>query len=412
MKYRSISQTAVACLLLALAACGGGDGGVPGLDGGSSGSSGGGGSNNGSCTQLTLGDLAPDQTPGWYVAEVKNSDLANTYLRIELDPKNSYTFKSGTANLGAAPNDNYSTCTNCVLMFEQGAADQEAKVFFQKGGSMSLDTVSNPPNGASKGSISGVDLAEVTIDAKTGASTLVTGGSCYSVASLSWDTTASTDTTCDTANDCGDPETQVCDPSTAKCAPSECDGTSAHACSGSKVCIAQSESSSAGACYDNCTPFGSTACATGTECVTLTYDQASGVCYKKGTAAEGEACKTSLVNTNCAAGLRCVKEMSGTFCRKACDFLNGKNGCPTGQACVPGSYCSSDSVDPANIGDDCGTDVDEGSPCALSSGVATGVCASNGSAYKCSKICRMSLTTDCTDPQVCMDYFGSLGICN
>jgi hypothetical protein len=88
-------------------------------------------------------------------------------------------FPSGTIDLAAKGNDNYSTCTTCVSIYQdQPDGSPAGKIFFQSAGSLTLDPT--PPLGDPEVafSLNAVQLVEVTID-ENFVSTPVPGGDCY-----------------------------------------------------------------------------------------------------------------------------------------------------------------------------------------------------------------------------------------
>ena len=93
---------------------------------------------------------------------------------------------AGTYDLGAAPDDNYSTCARCLLAFEDvnGAAPTP---FFPSKGLLHVTLADAAFSGASTGTFEDVELAEVTLESTV--TTRVPGGRCLSL-SGGWDSTA------------------------------------------------------------------------------------------------------------------------------------------------------------------------------------------------------------------------------
>ena len=116
-------------------------------------------------------------------------------LRITFheDKDGRFGFLPGTYDLGAYPNTNYSSCIECVLLFqdyvEYADPDENSpkgyykKTFFQKSGTLDIDE-DLYQNIA--GTIS-AKFVEVTIDPDTDVSTVVDGGECYEIESGSFD---------------------------------------------------------------------------------------------------------------------------------------------------------------------------------------------------------------------------------
>ncbi len=150
----------------------------------SSGSTGGAGGGSG-CTELTLddfmlfqaGEIGATFTPQLGAAD---PDLAELQF---------FSDDTGSIDLSVAPNDNYATCNECALVFEDATMSGVAKTYFQVSGQLSLDATSQPTAGLVSGSITDVKLVEVTIDPMTFESTPVPGGGCLHIAAKSFDVT-------------------------------------------------------------------------------------------------------------------------------------------------------------------------------------------------------------------------------
>lgn len=398
---------------LALAACG-----SKAADedpaGGSGGSSGQGGGAPGDCVAISAPAFKNAQLSGWLEADIV-SERVNGTLRIELNERPGHPMVPGSFDLSKAPDDDYSTCSHCVVMFRGGKDEESAiETAFQASGTMVIAQVKSPPGKVSKGSLQQVRFVETKLDPVTSESTPVAGGECYFLSAASWDTTVAPGTACESADDCGDPASAICEPATRKCAAAQCDAKGLE-CGAGQMCLAQAEDTAIGACYSSCKPFASPACEGDSECVVITFDQEKGICLPRGTAKEGEACAASDVSTNCAQGLVCAAESAGTLCRQQCDFLAAQPSCPGTQVCMVGSSCSNAPVDPAAPGEPCDGAAPEASPCALEGQVARGVCvaetADGGESVLCRKVCRMGNASDCPSGQSCEDYFGTTGLC-
>jgi len=87
---------------------------------------------------------------------------------------------AGTFDLHAGNQANYSSCAVCVLALAEDANGDVAKVYFQSAGSVTL-TEDPFTNQRIVGSITGLQLEEVTIDQQSAASTPVPGGKCASL---------------------------------------------------------------------------------------------------------------------------------------------------------------------------------------------------------------------------------------
>jgi len=144
------------------------------------------------CTAITLSDVAI--VNGVYQAAMSEAlgttDLADLF-QIEFYTTDLSALRTdltvGSYDLASETNDNYATCTECVRVFEDIAADNSgvAAIYFQYSGAIDITEIGARPL-ESKGSIH-VFVHEVTIDASTYESTPVAGGACYEITG-SWDT--------------------------------------------------------------------------------------------------------------------------------------------------------------------------------------------------------------------------------
>ncbi|MEZ4225108.1 MAG: hypothetical protein R3B13_29420 [Polyangiaceae bacterium] len=170
-------------------ATGGGGGGSAG----SGGSAGNGGSSDagtdamtdgGSCTSIGIGAFQlVDTEPG-------GSSLAFgvTGLAAGLEHAVYIEFyggagaqSTGTFDLSQPPDDNYSTCTHCILVYEDLGGTPAA--FYPVGGVMTVATADTSYVGTSAGTLTDVKLVEVTV--KNTVTTPVPGGRCLTL-SGSW----------------------------------------------------------------------------------------------------------------------------------------------------------------------------------------------------------------------------------
>ena len=97
-----------------------------------------------------------------------------------------YTSDTGPIVLGAPPNDNFSTCDQCLRLFQDvdGMGGQVSQ-FFQASGTVDIDAGSAPQVGPIIASTTDVVLVEVTIDAMTLESTPVPDGECIELQNYS-----------------------------------------------------------------------------------------------------------------------------------------------------------------------------------------------------------------------------------
>jgi hypothetical protein len=92
--------------------------------------------------------------------------------------------RTGTFDLGAGVDTNYATCQQCILVYQDYTDPATpTKTFFQTAGSITISSQTVPGLAPSVGlSLTGVTVAEVTIDPNTFVSTLVPDGACYTIA--------------------------------------------------------------------------------------------------------------------------------------------------------------------------------------------------------------------------------------
>jgi hypothetical protein len=94
---------------------------------------------------------------------------------------------TGSFELGTGIDDNYETCSRCVLVERDASSLGSAgnARFFATSGTMEIDDSSEQMDGRPILTITDVTLAQVTIDLDTFVSTLVPGGACYHITSFS-----------------------------------------------------------------------------------------------------------------------------------------------------------------------------------------------------------------------------------
>lgn len=351
---------------------------------------------------LTVSELSPTTQPGVLRGKAKGADGKEWTLQIELSDREDFKHKPGTYELGEQTS--YDGCRQCVIGF-QGADEllDSTKHLFQTNGSIKLDTVSSPPSAISRGTLEKVELREVTLDLQTGEVSEVSGGTCYQISSFDWDTTPPSNTKCQKPEDCGDPETVVCDVKTGTCVAFQCEIETGKGCASNELCLSQQIGASYGGCYPTCTPFyAQDSCLPGVECVAMDADQTRGKCLPTGPGGEGASCTPSLLNTGCQPGLLCNGDEGAETCKRVCDFFDDTLPCPSGQQCVFGGFCAAEAGDSAALGAPCGGASAEGEPCGSDGGTYRGVCVSGASGLTCRQACRPgSLYYDCGEGLVC-----------
>jgi len=184
---------------------GSGDGGKPSADGGQpaggnpaggepsslGGAAGAGGSDNEPvvCTPITLGqfgqaeiEYVPNQfSYALYVASFTPNigTAAADKVHVSIQGPPGYDGgKTGTFDLTQNGDDNYETCTRCILAY----ADGNQKVFYQSEGTLQFAPGSKQLGGTIDATITNLKLVEVTIDGDA-VSTPVPNGACLTVAS-------------------------------------------------------------------------------------------------------------------------------------------------------------------------------------------------------------------------------------
>lgn len=141
------------------------------------------------CEQLVFSGLYDriGNSPGFGVALYELGDGGDLGLggpqpdRVELQIFGSGYNATGTFDLAAGGNENFETCTHCVLLIQdEGGGDGVQKFFFQSAGTLTVGP-STPagPSPVLDVSFSGLRVEEVTIDDLTQVSTPVPGGDCY-----------------------------------------------------------------------------------------------------------------------------------------------------------------------------------------------------------------------------------------
>jgi hypothetical protein len=225
------------------------------------------------------------------------------------------TSLEGTFDLAAGNQANYQTCAICFRVFSLDAKGGLARQFFQSGGSVTL--TADPLTGVMTGTVTDLELVEVTIDGSTFESTPVPGGACLDHDPLTLDADRVPNAwTCDTAAyddgtscDCG---CAVADP--------DCDIEAAPVvgCDTGNVCIDA-------VCTETCDVLASPpdGCTTGT-CGFYTATQ--DICYTDpavvDAAAIDAACGTGTfcgVSSTVALGVCDVFANDDNVCRESCD---------------------------------------------------------------------------------------------
>ena len=159
------------------------------------------------CTVITVtGDLQGGVELHIYLADQITPDLGDKAaalvdtLQLEMFSGSPGSFDLASTGL----NDNYSTCEQCVRLFEDipGDGTSAGRQYFQAMGTIDIDVTSNPLNGALTATLTDVTLVEVTVDPDDSfKSTLVEGGECVIIGGVVTLTTPPPKMLC--AGDCG-----------------------------------------------------------------------------------------------------------------------------------------------------------------------------------------------------------------
>ena len=108
------------------------------------------------------------------------------------------TPSTGAFALGVSPNDNYKTCSECVVVYADydEATDTTGAYFFQTGGALVVDPTTPPGGPTLTVELTALSVTEVTFNPVTAVSTPVPGGRCYDLAVPSPLTTTPGPVTC------------------------------------------------------------------------------------------------------------------------------------------------------------------------------------------------------------------------
>ena len=146
------------------------------------------------CTEITLGDFQSeggDGTQSAFIA-VSSPNMGDTadldHMKVEFYGSQFEAGydgeQTGTFDLTADGDDNFATCSRCVLLFVDPDDAVPGKTFYQSSGTLVLDAGSDQIDGAISGTFTDLTLVEVTIGSDY-TSTPVPGGACLHLASAS-----------------------------------------------------------------------------------------------------------------------------------------------------------------------------------------------------------------------------------
>jgi cysteine-rich repeat protein len=441
-----VSRAALACLALlgVSIAAGCGDDGEPsattstdaggagGAGGGtSSGGGGTGGGYDGPCTALELGDTAlyfeSVATIGLQAPVLPPvEDLAKTRLTLELYEDDGSgalpPLAAGSFPFAAPPDDNYGTCQHCVLLvaFDLGGAPKRA--FYPASGVMELEQVPVDFEPVIVGRAREMEIVEVTQN-EDFTWEVLPGGDCFYVDEWAFDTRPVDGGACESAEECPNEATQVCEPDTGTCGPYQCSLTfDPPFCDQGEVCLSQLfdpdqnvSGAAVGACYRECDPASAAGCDAGQICRPLGPTQAFGVCVATGAAAIGESCTPRDISTECVAGAVCTGEPGE--CARICGFLTPKAGCDAGRYCALSNLCELPGTgDDAAIGELCDPSSPELVECGIEGDAFRGLCMKfffEDPALTCERLCRTG-DPACPAGEICLGIFSNpvVGVCH
>lgn len=413
-------------LLLALPACGGGgsdepDGGV-GVDAGLDS-----GLDPDGCRILTLGEpefqlnLFQQVTGLRYPVEPNLEGEAGDVLLVELYDSTTGDglppLTAGTYDLGAAPNDDLNTCQHCVWLITDdqqpgGALDP---IYFQSQGTLTLDQVTDPLEPVFTGSTSRVVLRRARYTAE-GEFLFEPEGDCVSISGVAFDTSPTPGQACLSAEDCGNPMLEICDPDTLVCAEPQCGDF--NWCADGEMCVSQYLELFNGACYRTCNPGAtSSMCEDGQVCVQYGVDPRSGICKHIGDGPLGSTCEVEDTSTSCTFGEVC-SAVSGT-CTPSCGFFEADTGCPDASLCSLFGVCEPESSGGDNaLGSACDAEAELASACGPDGEAFRGICFSYDASLVCEKACLSKMAPwipddlGCLGGEFCaMRFTSGVGIC-
>lgn len=383
-----MSRAATVVFFLFAAACGDNqsvldpDAGMPPVDSGL---------DEDGCRILTVGERdfqfnLIDQLLGLRFPVTPNLDASRTdVLHVELWDSTTPGLPPlvpGTFDL--ATQSDLATCQHCVWVdvdaTDDGSVDD---IYVATEGSLTIETVTDPLEPVFAGHSGRIVLRRATVGDGT-VTTLVPGGDCVSISAVAFDTTPTPGHSCESAEDCGNPLFEICDPSTNTCGDPECNFD--QPCEGNnEICLIQYRDLFSGACYTVCDPRESAGCASGQQCEQRGPDPSFGICKYLGDGAAGSDCTPEDNTTACVAGTVCSGESH--TCAATCSFFADDPGCPGTSECSLFWLCEPP---------DTGVDVPVGQPCGDDATMAQG-CAPDGDAFR--GICFAFEGTG--DPLVC-----------
>ncbi len=316
--------------------------------------------------------------------------------------------RSGTFDLAGDGNDNLATCQHCVWLKVDEAEDGTSDgIYYAERGEIALTTVEDPLESVFAGSTGRVVLRRATVTDE-GRSVFVPGGDCVSFERIEFDTSPTPGAACLSAEHCGNPLLEVCDPVDNLCVEPQC-GEFAGCPESRPVCVTQYRDVFQGACYQECDPTADT-CDDGQRCVQFGVDPAYGLCRHVGGAEPNAACEVTDNGTGCAGAAVC-SSVTNT-CAPTCNFFDATTGCPDPTLCSLFGVCEPASASsPAVLGEPCAEGDELATACAPTGDALRGICfAYPPEAPICEKACLGD--RGCSAGEFCGVRFTSgLGVC-
>jgi hypothetical protein len=300
-----------------------------------------------------------------------------------------------------------------LVAFDLGGTPKRA--FYPASGVMELEQVPVDFEPVIVGRAREMEIVEVTQN-EDFTWEVLPGGDCFYVDEWAFDTRPVDGGACESAEECPNEATQVCEPDTGTCGPYQCSLTfDPPFCDQGEVCLSQLfdpdqnvSGAAIGACYRECDPASPAGCDAGQICRPLGPTQAFGVCVATGAAAIGESCTPRDISTECVAGAVCTGEPGK--CARICHFLTPKAGCDAGRYCALSNLCElPETGDDAAIGELCHPASPELVECGIEGDAFRGLCMKfffEDPALTCERLCRTG-DPACPNGEICLGIFSN-----
>jgi cysteine-rich repeat protein len=328
---------------------------------------------------------------------------------------------TGSIDLSAAPNNDLATCQHCMWLKVDEQPDTDPKViYYQSKGTLTLSQVTEPLD-IFAGNTSRIVFRRAKLKDDQGHIEFEPGGDCVSITPLSFNTTPTPGKACQSAEDCGNTGSEICDPTQNICTRAQCDGEEVF-CPEGQTCVAQvgilGVDAFIGACYAHCDPtVASGECGPVERCVQFGVNPQGGICKRIGDGAVGAACRLEDNSTSCAETAVC--SAASLTCTHSCPFFDAVSGCPDYSRCSLFGVCEPPSAgSAAEIGTPCGPEANPATGCGRDGEAFRGICFNDrypNEPLLCQKACFIDLENNsrgCGDGEFCALRFESgLGVC-